>query len=83
MIPIILILLMVIEYGVQSEDNDMTENGKETMLILADLIKGDINRICVTNNLSEFICVYDHAKKGLDKLLRIIYDERFKVESED
>ena len=51
-------------------------------MILADTIEGEINRMCVTNELSEFDTMYGHAKRNLDKLSKMIYDGRFKIESE-
>ena len=61
----------------------MTENERKSMMILADTIEGEINRMCVTDKLSEFDTMYGHAKKNLDKLSKMIYDGRFKAESED
>lgn len=63
----------------------MTENERKTMIIIADTIKGEINRMCVTNKLSEFDIMYGHAKRNLDKLSKMIYEARFKykAESED
>ncbi len=52
-------------------------------MILADTIEGEINRMCVTNELSEFDTMYGHAKRNLDKLSKMIYDTRFVVESDD
>lgn len=60
----------------------MTENERKTMMILADTIQGEINRMCVTKDLTEFDTMYGHAKKNLDKLSKMIYDGRFKAESE-
>ena len=61
----------------------MTENERKTMIILADTIQGEINRMCVTKELSEFDTMYGHAKRNLDKLSKMIYDARFKEESEE
>ena len=58
----------------------MTENERKTMMILADTIEGEINRMCVTRELSEFDTMYGHAKKNLEKLSKMIYDARFRVE---
>ncbi len=55
----------------------MTENERKTMNNLVDTIKGEINRMCVTKELSEFDTMYGHAKRNLDKLSRMIYDARF------
>lgn len=58
----------------------MTENERKTMMFLADTIQGEINRMCVTKELSEFDVMYGHAKKNLDKLSKMIYDARFGTE---
>lgn len=55
----------------------MTENERKTMMSLADTIQGEINRMCVTKELSELDAMYGHAKKNLDKLSKMIYDARF------
>jgi len=60
----------------------MTENERKTMMNLADTIKGEINRMCVTKELTEFDTMYGHAKRNLDKLSKMIYDDIFKAESE-
>lgn len=57
----------------------MSEKKKEIM-ILADTIKDEINRMCVTESLTEFDTMYGHAKKNIEKLSKMIYDDRFKVE---
>jgi hypothetical protein len=61
----------------------MTENERKSMMILADTIEGEINRMCITKELTEFDTMYEHAKRNLDKLSRMIYDGRFKSESEE
>ena len=58
----------------------MTENERKTIMILADTINGEINRMCVTDDLSEFDTMYGHAKKNLDKLSKMIYDARFETD---
>ena len=55
----------------------MTEQQRKEMMILADTIQGEINRMCVTAELSEFDTMYGHAKRNLDKLSKLIYDARF------
>ena len=55
----------------------MTENERKSMMILADTIQGEINRMCVTKELSELDTMYGHAKRNLDKLSKMIYDARF------
>lgn len=56
----------------------MNEQERKTMLFLADTLVGEINRMCVTKDLSEFDTMYGHAKKNLDKLSKMIYDSKFK-----
>lgn len=60
----------------------MTETERKTMMILADTIQGEINRMCVTKELQEFDTMYEHAKKNLEKLSKMIYDARFRAEKE-
>lgn len=59
----------------------MTENERKTMMGLADTIKGEINRMCVTKELSEFDTMYEYSKKNLEKLSQMIYDAKFRAES--
>ena len=59
----------------------MTENERKTIMILADTIQGEINRMCVTKELAELDTMYGHAKTNLDKLSKMIYDAKFKAES--
>lgn len=61
----------------------MTENERKTMMILADTIEGEINRMCVTKELNELDTMYVHAKRNLDKLSKMIYEQRFRKGSED
>ena len=56
----------------------MTEQERKVMMNLADTIQGEINRMCVTEKLTEFDTMYGHAKRNLDKLSKMIYDGRFK-----
>ena len=56
----------------------MSEQERKTMLFLVDTLVGEINRMCVTKDLSEFDTMYGHAKKNLDKLSKMIYDSKFK-----
>lgn len=61
----------------------MTENERQSIMILADTIKGEINRMCVTDDLAEFDTMYGHANRNIDKLSKMIYDARFAAESEE
>lgn len=56
----------------------MSEQIERTIMNLADTIEGEINRMCVTKDLSEFDTMYVHAKRNLDKLLAMIYNDRFR-----
>lgn len=62
----------------------MTGSERKQMMImaLADTIEGEINRMCVTKDLAEFDVMYFHAREHLGKLSQMIYDNRFKAESE-
>ena len=41
---------------------------QQAMNIEYDNLKGNINRMCVTNNLSEMLDMYEYAQKRLDKI---------------
>ena len=56
----------------------MTELDRKKMFNIVDTLNGEINRMCVTKDLSEFDTMYGHAKKNLDKLSKMIYDSRFR-----
>lgn len=56
---------------------------RNEIINLADTIKGEINRMCVTDDLTELDIMYQHAKKNLDNIAKMIYDLKFKSESED
>ena len=46
----------------------MTEQARKTMMILVDTIQGEINRMCVTKDLSELDAMALHATKNIEKL---------------
>lgn len=48
-----------------------------TMFNLVDTIQGEINRMCVTDELHELDTMALHARKNIDRLHDICY-ERFK-----
>ena len=62
----------------------MTENERKSMLIreLADTIQGEINRMCVTKELSELDSMALHARKNIEKLRSTRYELDFKIVSE-
>ena len=55
----------------------MTNKEIQTMLILADMIKGEINRMCVTKELSELDTMTLHAMKNVEKLRKMRYEADF------
>lgn len=55
----------------------MTENERKTMMSIADTIQGEINRMCVTNDLFEFNAMYGYAKEHIDDLAKMISEARF------
>ena len=55
----------------------MNENERKNIIILGDTIQGEINRMCVTDSLTELDTMYAHARRNLDKLLTMIYEKRF------
>lgn len=59
----------------------MTEQERKKMLILADTIQGEINRMCVTNDLAELDTMALHAKKNIEKLNKLRLAD-FKVDGE-
>lgn len=61
----------------------MSEQERKVMMNLADTIQGEINRMCVTKDLSEFDTMYGHVKKNIDKLSKMIYDARFNRGEQD
>ena len=46
----------------------------QEMLNLADTIKGEINRICITKDLSEVDTMHLHASGNIDKLWKMKAD---------
>ena len=60
----------------------MTEREWIRIMRYAETIKGEINRMCITNELFELDTMCEYAKKNLDILLKTIHDARFRVKSE-
>lgn len=58
----------------------MTENERKTIMILADTINGEINRMCVTKELSELDTMCNYAKQNIERLSKMIYDTKFRRE---
>lgn len=60
----------------------MTENDRRSIMVLADTIQGEINRMCVTSSLAEFNTMHQHAQKNFDILTKKIYTVKFILKSE-
>lgn len=58
----------------------MTERERQIMMNLADTIQGEINRMCVTKELSELDSMAMHAKKNIEKLQLMRYKDFAKSE---
>lgn len=55
--------------------NDRTGKKSKAKMILADTITGEINRMCVTDELSELDTMTLHARKNIEKLHNMRYEE--------
>lgn len=51
----------------------MTREKHQYMMILVDTIKGEINRMCVTNSLAEMDTMADYAIRNIQKLQNMLY----------
>ena len=58
----------------------MTDEQRKEILILSDTIQGEVNRMCVTNELTELFKMEYHAIDNIRKLrdLRCKYAFRYK-----
>ena len=54
----------------------MNEQERKVMMNLADTIKGEINRMCVTYELTELDSMHLHAKNNINRLATVGEDER-------
>lgn len=57
----------------------MTDRERKEIMNLADTIKGEVNRMCVTDELTELDSMHLHAKNNINKLAKMIYDYRFSL----
>lgn len=55
----------------------MTEQENKEIMNLADTIKGEVNRMCVTNDLEELDSMMLHARNNIEKLGVMIYRAKF------
>ena len=53
----------------------MSREEHQKMMILADTIKGEINRMCVTDSLAELDTMADHAIRNIEKLQNMRFAE--------
>lgn len=53
----------------------MTENERQKMMILADTINGEINRMCVTKDLAELDAMALCAQGNIERLLSMRYSD--------
>lgn len=60
------------------EKYQIEANAIKEIRFLADMMKGNINRICVTNDLSELYNMQITLKYNVDKLFNMVYDLKFK-----
>jgi hypothetical protein len=55
----------------------MTEQENKEIMNLADMIKGEVNRMCVTNSLEELDSMAQHARTNIENLGIMIYRAKF------
>ena len=53
----------------------MTERERKEICNLADMIKGEINRMCVTDDLAELDNMAFYAMKNIERLQSIRYEK--------
>lgn len=53
----------------------MTERERKEVINLADMIKGEINRMCVTDDLAELDNMAFYAMKNIERLQSIRYEQ--------
>ena len=59
----------------------MTEIERKNMMIIADTIEGEINRMCVTNDLKELDAMALCAQGNIERLLSMRYND-FKTQAQ-
>lgn len=60
----------------------MTNSQRKEVRDLLNIIRGEINRMCIADELAELDTMYGHAKKHLDKLHKMIFESRFKISND-
>ena len=61
----------------------MSREEHQKMMILADTIKGEINRMCVTDSLAELDTMADHAIRNIEKLQNMRFADLVGVRKEE
>lgn len=55
----------------------MTEQENKEIMNLADMITGEVNRMCVTSNINELDSMAEHAIINIQELETMIYHAKF------
>ena len=61
----------------------MTERERKEICNLADMIKGEINRMCVTGDLAELDNMAFYAMKNIERLQSIRYEQMMSARKEE
>jgi len=61
----------------------MSREEHQKMMILADTIKGEINRMCVTDSLAELDTMADHAIRNIEKLQNMRFADLVRERKEE
>ena len=61
----------------------MSREEHQKMMILADTIKGEINRMCVTDSLAEVDTMADHAIRNIEKLQNMRFADLVRERKEE
>lgn len=61
----------------------MNREEHQKMMILADTINGDINRMCVTDSLAELDTMADHAIRNIEKLQNMRFADLVRERKEE
>ncbi len=55
----------------------MSEQENKEIMNLANMIKGEVNRMCITTNLNELDSMAEHAIINIQELETMIYRAKF------
>ena len=59
----------------------MTENQRKDILNLSDTIKGEVNRMCVTNDIFELHDMASYARVRVSELEDLIHEAKFSIDN--